>query len=1008
MVGRRGRVAAALVALVALVVTACTSGDRTAGPSGDAAVTEVTHVTAVTEAAGDAGSDPPASSSGSATGDATGGWPALPGLLDPSDAPIANDAAVRTGTLPNGLTYYVRENDNPGMEADLRLVVRAGSVDESGASTGVAHFVEHMMFNGTERYPENQLTDVLRGFGAQFGADVNAATTFDETVYSLTVPNRDDALDAGLSVLSEWLSHATFDEQQVVAERGVVLDEWRQSTQSTGGRLFAVAAGMYLDGTPYAGRDPIGDQRSIEAMGRDELVAFYDRWYRPDNAAIVVVGDVDAGEIVDEIEQRFGPAAPRTVEPLAAPDVTFPLDATPRFALHADPDQSSVDVEVTLPLPAEPFGTRRGGTAARRAALLDRMIFDILIRRLDRDVSDGTAPFDDVTLGTNSFVESLDAPALYAFTDADRAGATLQALLDEYERAARFGFSATEVDVARSTQQAASDSRYDGRDSTQDVEYAEQYVEHFLRGVPYPAIGDEHGAVTEVLAGVTAEALDLRFRARWGHSAPHVIVSAPAADSGRVPSAGDVLAMVAGLPSRDLSRRDAARPLPDELMAAPEEVEPTSVEALGDGDAPDVHGDPYLQPVEAVFPNGVRVIVTSNEIVAGQVTFQAASPGGSSLVADADVVDALYAPDVVTSSGVAGFAQSELSELLADHDVSVGAWLTPYTENLGGTVAAADLETLFQLLHLYMGEPRFDPVALRQVQRANEPLVDDPGSDRDLAASDALLDARYGGGDLRHAVLPTPEQFATLDLDGVERVWRDRFGDPSDWVFVLAGDVDVDRVVELAGRYLATLPGTGATERWIDLDRPAPAGVVREVVHAGTGDSSSATLLFTSPVPAVDGALRATADVVDEVVNTRLTDVVRERLGESYSPFAVTSISSDPGPVIETYVQVTGSPDRVEAVGDLVAAELADLAASGPTGRELDGALAVVGERYGFVSNDSYVTELLNDAVWPGRPLDGYLDQPRRLATVDAEAVRRFVAAHLPATSYVQVTVLPR
>ncbi len=390
--------------------------------------------------------------------------PLLPGLIDLSDDPIPNDDAVRTGTLENGLDFYVRRNDNPGGKADLRLAIRAGSVDELGDETGVAHFVEHMLFNGTEQFPENELIDTLRGFGAAFGADVNAYTTFDETVYTLTVPNAGESVETGLNVLEQWLSHATFDETQVVAERGVVLDEWRVRTQSTRGRLFEVAEEMYLTGSPYAGRSPIGTDSSIEGMPRDVLTGYYDAWYRPDNAAIVVVGDIDVDEVVGDIERLFGAAVAADADPGLRPDTTFDLDLDPGFGLHVDPDQQTVDVEVTLPLPA----VEGDGTLAARAELIDAMIYDALVRRLQQDLASGTAPFDDARSGGNSFVDTLDAPALYAFTDAERVDATLVALLDEYERAFRFGFTEEETDLARNTIRAFFDSRFEGRESRQD------------------------------------------------------------------------------------------------------------------------------------------------------------------------------------------------------------------------------------------------------------------------------------------------------------------------------------------------------------------------------------------------------------------------------------------------------------------------------------------------------------------------------------------------------------
>ncbi len=497
---------------------------------------------------------------------------------------------------------------------------------------------------------------------------------------------------------------------------------------------------MYLAGTPYEHRDPIGSADSIASVPVEELRQFYDNWYRPDNAAVVVVGDVDVDATVADIEQRFGAAVPRTEAMPARPDTTFPIETEPDFALHSDPDQTTVDVEVDLPIPA----IESDGTAALRANILDSMIYSALIRRLDQDVSAGDAAFDDITTGTNSFVSSLDAPALYAITTADRVDATLQALLDEYERTDRYGFSEAETDVAKAAAQAEFDSLYDGRNTTQDVDYADQYVGNFLTGTPFPHADDLYENATATIEAITPEALDARFRARWQHTAPHVIISTPEQDAAAMPSEAEVLAMIAATGERELSPRDGGRELPDELMVAPEPVAPVSRDELLDLD------DPFFDPIEIVFANGARVRVTSNDIVEGQVGFQAASPGGSSLVADDDVVDALYAAEIVTSSGVGEFNQSELEELLADRDAGVGAQITPYVDSLAGGAASSDLETLFQLVHLYMTQPRFDPVALNQLQRSEGPIVADPASAPDIAGYDALLDNRYPG-QLRYA-----------------------------------------------------------------------------------------------------------------------------------------------------------------------------------------------------------------------------------------------------------------
>jgi zinc protease len=983
------------VLVLCLVAAACTSsgGDSAAPDSDDAE-------------AGQQADDEPAGSDDGSLGESSSSPAdsspnrgdtavALPGLLDNSNEKLTNDASVRVGVLDNGLRYYIRNNDNPGGKANLRLAIKAGSVDEFGASAGVAHFVEHMLFNGTEKFPENELIDVLRSFGAAFGADINAYTSFDETVYELTVPNEDQSLQAGMNVLEQWLSHTTFDPDQVIAERGIVLDEWRVRTQSVDGRLFEVAERMYLDGTPYQDRSPIGSEQSISDMTDTELREYYDTWYRPENAAIIVVGEIDVDDVEDDIVRLFGPAAPRADQRVAI-DAEFDLATSPAYGLHADPDQRTVDVEVTLPLPAfdDP------GTAAWRLQLIDIIVSSALVRRLDQDISAGVAPFDRIGPGTNSFVDALDAPALYAVTDAEGVDATLQALLDEYERASRFGFSAEEVEIAKSSMRANYDTFYAGRDSAQDVHYADEYVDHFLTGSAYPSIADEYEVSIGLLEAITAEAVDLRFRARWTNSAPHVIISSPESAAGEMPTENDVLTWIGELARREISPRGAQRELPDALMQRPDQVSPLSIDDVLDS------GDRLFDPIEIVYPNGARVYLNTNTIAEGRVFFQAGSPGGSSLVPDDDVVDALYAADIVTSGGVADFNQAELEQIVAGSDVELGAWITPYLENFGGSAATVDLEVLMQLLHLYMTEPRFDPVALDQLRNQVGPVVEDPSTSPGIASADALLDARYPG-ELRYASLPTPEQFATLDLDGVERVWNSRYGNAADWVFVFSGDFDLDTVTDLAGAYLATLPGS-EPEQWIDVAGPPPPGVVRATAEAGTGDTASLTLLFTSPVRDVDARLRVNADVVTELVDARLTDVIREQNGDSYSPFAVSYITTDPDPTIETYVSVTGSPDRIEAVADLVVAELADLGTNGPSEQEFFNAYAQVEEAYNFVNNGEFITELLDDAIHPALDIDEYLLESAALVSVSASTVRTYLADHVPPDQYIQVIVVPR
>lgn len=920
----------------------------------------------------------------------------LPGLVDPVADPIPADDEVRAGVLDNGLTYYVRANDNPGAKAELRLAIRAGSVDEGTASAGLAHFLEHMLFNGTERYPENELIALLRTFGAQFGADINAYTSFDETVYELSVPARDESLTTALDVLDQWLSHATIDPAQVEAERGVVLDEWRSRTQTVDGRLFDLAAGMYLSNSAYAGRSPIGTAETIAGLSVDELRAYYDAWYRPDNAAVIVVGDIDVDDVVARITEVFGDATARTPAMPARPEVTFPLERDPDYAVLSDADQATVDVEVTLPLPAPDAAE----PTAWQASLFDEMIFDILLRRLEADQRAGDAPFDRIGPGTNSFVATLDAPALYAFTDVERATATVRALLEEYERTSRFGFSDAEATLARRSVQAGYDARLEQANSTQDVEFAERYVQSFLTGAPYPAVAVEHERATAIIEGASAEALTERFRARWDNSAPHVIIAAPAGVADRLPSEVEVMALIDGLAERPLAPRAAAPEAPAELMVAPEPVAPTSEEPLREG------GLGGFDPFVMSFPNGARVVATPSTIVEGAVAFYGASPGGSSLVADADAVDALFAADIVLASGLGDLGPTELEDVLADRATRVAASITPYRDELGGEASTTDLEALFQLIHLAMTAPGFDPVALTQLQRAVGPVVDNPAVNPAAAGIDALVDTRYGG-EVRYTALPTPTEFATLDLAGVERVWDGRFGNAGDWVFAFAGDFDPAVLRDLAERYLGTLPGTPGAETPQDLAVAAPPGVAATTVEAGTGDTASVRMLFSTPAGVADADLEVLGALAQRVLRARLVDVIREELGESYSPGAQIELIMDPGPVVQSYVEVTGAPDRIDGVGDVVIEQLGDLVVGGPSEAEFDRAYAELAEDYQFVTNQDLLDHTTEPLLRPEVAVRSPLERAAALSGLTADDVQAFLGEFLPVDQYVRVVVVP-
>jgi zinc protease len=915
----------------------------------------------------------------------------LPSLSDP-------DPAVVVGELANGLRYFIRANDNPGGRVEMRLAVDAGSALEDDTQDGGAHFLEHMLFNGTEEFPENELVAVLRSFGAGFGADINASTSYDETVYQLTMPAQDPAVVAtGLDVLEQWLTAATIDQVQVEAERGVVLDEWRGSEASSNGRVFDALESLFLAGSPYEGKDPIGTDEAIETMNAEPLRAFYDDWYRPDNTAIVVVGDIDTGTIEQSIVDRFGPVVARGTSP-QRPDLVVEPSTEPSAVVLADPDVAEGFAQVTLPLAVV---EGESVEADYQNSILDSLAFDMIATRLSNDALRGEAPFDDARVDSSGFVRSLDAPEIVVSADGGALEAATQAVFDEYERVRRFGFSPSEVDRVVASSRSSAESTYAGKDSRQDADFADEYVRHFLTDEPIPT-GDAQFEFTEaVLDRATPETIGYRFVQRLAEAAPHVLVVVPSPEAADVPDDDTFVDQARSMRDRELEPREDETGIDGDLMVPPEPVEEVAQERLSADGIAD-----FVDPVVLEFDNGVRVSLNTSTIAEGQVAFEARSPGGLAAVVDADVPAADAAGTVVGQSGVATYGPVELEDYLSDKDVDLQANVDAFTEGFYGSAATTDLETLFQLIHLSMTQPRVDPIALEQYLDDELALASDPSIDPGYAEFRTLLDARY---DDPRFLLPTVESLNTVTAEDVDRVYRDRFGDASDFTFAFSGDFDLETTVELARRYLGTLPATGRVEQVDFVEPPPPAGVVAEQAVAGEGAQASASLLFTAPA-SPERRDDVTAAIFQEVVAARLVDVVREELGDTYSPSTFVQLTGGGSPNAETYVSTTTSPELLDEVVAAVLEQLDDLRTVGPDEREFAAASENIRQQLDLFSNEQINDEALAVFTDPAgnSSFDEFLGQARWVDTVTAADIRSIAARWLPADQYIEVRVVPR
>jgi zinc protease len=705
----------------------------------------------------------------------------------------------------------------------------------------------------------------------------------------------------------------------------------------------------------------------------------------------MVVGDFDMDKVESEIRDRFeGLAARNETTPRA--ELALAPVGTPAATVYLDPDATTGDVELTLPHEV----LFDGSIASARHDTLISLAFDMIATRLTDDVSRGVAPFTSAGVGNNGYVRRLDAPSISVSGDPAQLSASLDAVITEFERVRRFGFDTSEFKRVLRSYTAGLQAEFDGSTTNGDSDYIAQYVDHFLVGYAIPDADTSFQIYSAMYETITPEEVGTAFNELFATAAPHAMLVAPDSLTD-TPTDADVVALLAALPTLDIAAREAAADGATELMAPPDPVQETASEQLPSDDA-------LIAPTMLTFDNGARVVLNPTDIADNDIYLSATSPGGLSLVADADVTEAQAAVSVVTSGGVGDLDAVALDTLLSDAAIQLYPSIDQTSEGFTGASTTDDLELLFQLVNQYISKPRFDQVALDSTVSYLQTYVDDPNSDPDLAGFIAYTAARYGP-EPRFAVLPTADELAGLDLTTIEKVWRERFSNPSDWVFAISGDFTLEDATDLARRYIGTLAGTGVTEQFKDFQQDPPEGIVTKDVRAGTGDKGTLDLEWS--VASTDSrAENVNADVLTSILNIRLTDHIREKLGASYSPSASVSTFSEPDQLVETSMFVTGDPSTLPEISKIVIDDIADMQTSGPTSAEFDAAIAELRKSYDLFDNQT-IGDLLAGAANTPAVLADFIDRRSRLADVTAESIKGFIGRAMPIDRYIEVRTVP-
>jgi zinc protease len=925
----------------------------------------------------------------------------------PEPPPLPVDPAVTVGVLPNGLRYYLRANRKPAQRAELRLVVNAGSILEDDDQRGLAHFLEHMAFNGTAHFAKNELVEYLQSVGMRFGSDLNAGTNYDETVYRLTVPT-DTArvVEKALQILDDWAHAVTIDPKAVEEERGVVLEEWR-GRLGAGARIADRHDSLLYRGSRYADRLPIGLKTRIETARREEIARFYRDWYRPDLMAIVVVGDFDKAKMEAMIRKQFADIPAAAGNPRTRVNAIIPDNVEPVVSIVSDPEATSSTIQVLLKYPRGEAGT----VASFRRGLVANIYYSLLNQRLAEIAQRANPPFMSARAGMGELGRTTNFFSLAASVKDNGTEAGLGAMLTEVERVVQHGFTQSEFERQKKSLLRGMESAYAARAATTSAAYANDYAENFLTGSPIQSIEQAVALAREQLPGITQDEVDQMAKV-WRSNAMTAsgaesrvnnlvfLVSVPEKAQVHAPEKATLLAVfdstlgtlsASSRPLEPYQEKVSTTPLVAKLPAAGKVVSDRPLAAVG--------------MREWKLSNGVRVLLKPTDFNADQLFISGYSPGGTSLAPAKDYISAGLATEVLAIGGLGEFDRVELQKKLAGTRVSVGVSISQLNESLGANGSPKDAETLFQLLYLQFTAPRIDSTALAAFEAAARTNLANRAASPGAAFQDTIRAVLT-----QHHPLARPVTVPMVDsIDAARSLafFHERFADASDFTFVIVGAFKPDSIKPLVERYLGGLPSINRQETGRDLGIRPPKGVVKKMVYAGTEPKSETRLFFNGTAEFSRDTYYLLGSLSD-LLELRLTQRLREQLGGTYGVNVSASLGREPYANYQIAIAFGSAPDRVNELTKAVFDVIESVKTEGPTAAELKEVTETQRreDETGLLQNPFWVSTIASYDQ-NGWKLGDILTLDESIKKLTAAKVKAAATKYFDTKHFVQVTLSP-
>ena len=905
--------------------------------------------------------------------------------------PIPPDPNIRIGKLDNGMTYYIKANKKPEKRMELRLAVNAGSVCEDDNQQGLAHFMEHMCFNGTKNFPSNKIVDMLEEMGVKFGAELNAYTSFDQTIYMLKVPTDSiEWINRGFQVLEDWSHQVSMDDTEIDKERGVITEEWRLGLGAEE-RMQQKYIPVLLKGSKYADRIPIGKIDIIKNFPHDTLRAFYKSWYRPDLMAVVVVGDIDPALAEAKIKEYFN-RVPKAVNPPARVEFPIPGNSEPLISVVTDKEATGFNATIFYKHPKADNST----FGDYRNQLMRTLYSGMLNNRLQEIAQKPESPFLYGYTGYGAFIgRTVDVYQLSVGAKENQMEKSLDVILTENERANQFGFTATELDREKKNMVSNYEKMAKEADKTESASYADEFIRNFLDKECIPGIKNEFEIVKDFLPGIALDEINKLGKSWQSDDNMAALITAQDKEGVKVPTESDIKNIIKAVKSKKIEAyvdKVSDAPLLAETPAA------TNVVKRSD--------DTKSGFTELTFGNGVHMILKSTDFKNDEILLSAYSPGGLSLYPDGDVMSATLATSIISQSGLGSYDFIGLQKKLSGNTAKLTPYISELREGVSGSCSPKDLETMLQLNYLYFTKTRRDESAFNAFLSRLHNMIKPMRANPQVIFQDTLSKI-VSMNSPRVVAVPSEAQLNEVNLDRSISIFKDRFADASDFTYMMVGNFKIDDVIPMLEKYIGGLPSVNRKETWKDVTPGFPKGLLTVDVPKNSEPQSSVAMVWKGDFKWQDKD-RQCFSMMMNILSIKCRESMREEQGGVYGVSVSGSASKLPKPTFTIQSTWGCNPDNIGKLSKTLLAEMDTIKTRGPKEVDLNKVKeTLIRDRETKVKENGFWINFLQNHFLFGDNMLSLDEYKNFVNSITAADIKKIGNKYLNTKSYVQVDLTP-